>query len=646
MDRMKNIYFLILLCLLAACQSDDQHGDNIGYLRLQMGVNESTNTKAGEVYNPEQMAVQIIRTDGTVVEETSNFAAEWQGKQIALPVGTYTLQASSAGFDGQSSGFNKPYYAGQTEFVIEKGKEINATVTCTLANVKVTVNFDKSFQKYFKAATVTVGENETEEESAATDPSITPLVFEMGKEQGSGYFPAIDLQAKLELTNLQDETFSQTDAIRNVKPRDHYILNYSVGIGEGSINIDVDETRHTYTFNINISTTPKTSLAAPTVNAWGKLAYLEGSVISAVETLDTSLMKFQYRKKGDTEWADASTTTYDETPAQGTTPTTDEGDKTPKGTFKATLTGLTPETEYECRLVYADEEYSSDATSFTTEATPALYNGNFDDWHQYGKIWYAIHANDATSDDGEFLNSYWDSGNPGAATMSKNPTVSTQDTPTGVGQAAMLSSQFVGIFGIGKFAAGNIYTGHYCETIMDPMGARIRFGQEFASRPTQLKGWYKYTRGTSIDQSQNDACKAELEQSGGDKCAIYIALADNVGFTDNNMRPAAFEINNSLSADDPANFKYKYTIDFSENNPNIVAYGTITDEEAKGTNGEWKEFTINLEYRDLTRKPKYIIVVASASKYGDYFTGSTGSVMYIDDFELVYDGQPVVKEQQ
>ena len=85
------------------------------------------------------------------------------------------------------------------------------------------------------------------------------------------------------------------------------------------------------------------------------------------------------------------------------------------------------------------------------------------------------------------------------------------------------------------------------------------------------------------------------------------------------------------------------TIDFSENNPHIIAYGTITDEEAKGT-GVWQEFTIDLKYRDITRTPKFIIVVASASKYGDFFTGSTNSVMYIDDFELIYGDTPVMSE--
>lgn len=620
MNKIISLYTLCLMgiLLLFSCQNDDLGSDNIGYLRLQMGVNESTNTKASEVYNPEQMAVQIIRTDGTVVEETSNFATEWQGKQIALPVGTYTLQASSAGFDGQTSGFNKPYYAGQTEFVIEKGKEINATVTCTLANVKVTVNFDPSFQKYFKTAQVTVGKNETQGEATESNSSITPLVFEMGKEQGSGYFPAIDLQAKVEITNQRDQTFSQTDAIRNVQPRDHYILNYSVGVGEGSIDIDVDEKMHTYTFHINISTTPKTSLAAPSANAWGKLAYLEGSVISATETLNTGLMKFQYRKKGDADWTDASTTTYEEKASQGTTTPADEGDLTPKGTFKTTLTGLTPETEYECRMVYADEEYSSEATSFTTESTTVLYNGSFDDWYSTGKVWYAVAEADYNGG-----NAYWDSGNKGASIMSKNPTSPEESIVHSSGKSAKLQSQFVGAGILGQFAAGNLYTGHFVRTI-GMSGAEIQFGSSFTARPIALHGWFRYTAGTVDYYGGSTPGDALVKDGGTDMCAIYIALSD---------ADAPYTVNTS-----EGNF-----VDYA-NDPHIIAYGEIPVADCVSTGDNWKEFTINLEYSDLTRTPTYIIVVASASKYGDYFTGSTGSVMYIDDFELVYDGLPAVKE--
>ena len=133
-----------------------------------------------------------------------------------------------------------------------------------------------------------------------------------------------------------------------------------------------------------------------------------------------------------------------------------------------------------------------------------------------------------------------------------------------------------------------------------------------------------------------------LEQTGGDLCSVYIALTDNAGFTYDG-KEFAYQIDGDLSGDNPTEFKYKSTIDFSENNPHIIAYGTITDEEAKGT-GTWQEFTIDLKYRDLSRTPKFIIIVASASKYGDFFTGSKSSVMYVDDFELIYGDTPVMSE--
>ena len=75
-----------------------------------------------------------------------------------------------------------------------------------------------------------------------------------------------------------------------------------------------------------------------------------------------------------------------------------------------------------------------------------------------------------------------------------------------------------------------------------------------------------------------------------------------------------------------------------ENDPNIIAYGSLPDSEAVSTNGEWKEFNVELTYKDKTPLDQYyLIIVCSSSKYGDYFTGSTGSTMYIDDMELVYD---------
>lgn len=619
----KNWYTLIICCLVAAlsaCQNEEELlNSNVGYLRLQMGVNASVSTRAGEeIYNPKQIAVQIISEEGKVVKETSNWETEWEGEAIPLAVGKYTLKASSAGFDGKTSGFDKPYYAGNAEFTIEKDKEVNQKVTCTLANVKVTVNFDDSFIDNFTSAKVVVDDN-------ANNEGIDPLTFVMKETTQSGYFPVTDLQAVVTATNKFGVTNTKTDLIENVKARDHYILNYKVGEGSGNINITVDPTTRTYTYTFYIPTKPTTQLGAPVVNAWAKLAYLTGTVISSEDELASSEMSFQYRVKDAATWTTVAATPNGEN-------------------YQATITSLQPNTTYESRMVYGEEEFVSDVTEFTTETATALYNGDFDNWYQNQKAWYPIAETDATSFDNYkgYLNSFWDSGNLGAATMGKNPTEEeTSDVHTAGGSAAKLSSQFVGILGIGKFAAGNLYTGHYYETVMSPMGAKLFFGQAFTSRPTKLKGCFKYNRGTSVDYGDNPY-KSELQATGGDLCSIYIALADNEG-VDGGGQKYAFEIDNTLSADDPENFRYKNTIDFSESNPNIIAYGCISETEAKGT-GSWQEFTIDLKYRSLTRVPKYIIVVASASKYGDFFTGSKSSVMYVDDFELVYDGEPSVQE--
>ena len=81
------------------------------------------------------------------------------------------------------------------------------------------------------------------------------------------------------------------------------------------------------------------------------------------------------------------------------------------------------------------------------------------------------------------------------------------------------------------------------------------------------------------------------------------------------------------------NTSKKQFIDF-ENDPNIIAFGDI--QLARSTSG-YEAFTIELAYRSLVRKPKYALIVAAASKYGDFFTGSTSSELYIDEFSLSFE---------
>ena len=70
-----------------------------------------------------------------------------------------------------------------------------------------------------------------------------------------------------------------------------------------------------------------------------------------------------------------------------------------------------------------------------------------------------------------------------------------------------------------------------------------------------------------------------------------------------------------------------------EKDPGIIAFARFeTDRTTEG----YEEFTLELDYRDLTRTPKYVVISACASKLGDYFTGGVGSVLYVDEFEFIY----------
>ena len=70
------------------------------------------------------------------------------------------------------------------------------------------------------------------------------------------------------------------------------------------------------------------------------------------------------------------------------------------------------------------------------------------------------------------------------------------------------------------------------------------------------------------------------------------------------------------------------------NDSHLIAFAQMTKGEDVNT---WTTETITLNYRVKDRQPKYIIVVASSSKYGDYFTGGEESLLQIDNIELLYE---------
>ena len=144
---MKSIYnLLLILCALFSMASCQEENDALGtggtgYLRLTVNGSSETTTKAANLpagYTGKQIAVEIVDAEGKSVKSTNDWT-EWEGEQIALPAGEYTVKAHSYGFDGKQSAMAAPYYYGSAEVTIENGKEVNQAIVCKLANVKMSV---------------------------------------------------------------------------------------------------------------------------------------------------------------------------------------------------------------------------------------------------------------------------------------------------------------------------------------------------------------------------------------------------------------------------------------------------------------------------------------------------------------------------
>lgn len=262
--------------------------------------------------------------------------------------------------------------------------------------------------------------------------------------------------------------------------------------------------------------------------------------------------------------------------------------------FTATLSGLSASTTYKYR-VSVDGTTGSEQT-FTTVAAVALENGKLENWSQDGKVW---NPNAADADP------FWGTGNPGAANFIGNLTEPTDESISG--KAALLETKNAII----KLGAGNLFTGDFQ---LDGLNGLLHFGREFSSFPTALRLYYKYTS-TTINMIGDNVGDLASMKGEPDICHIYIALSD---------KSEPYEIRNN-----PSNRQL-----FNKDDANIIAYGEFSSNQSTSS---YKQIEIPLEYRYTNRTPKYIIIVASSSKYGDYYIGGVGSKLWLDEMELVYE---------
>lgn len=333
---------------------------------------------------------------------------------------------------------------------------------------------------------------------------------------------------------------------------------------------------------------------------WADRVTLYAEVIEGRTPAPDAQLSFRYRKKEDSNWIDNIQAKLGENKK---TITSDE------------IKGLTPGTTYEYQVLEGDK-VSNQTCEFTTEAALQLPNSGFENWS--GATPMLIHGS------GEEM--FWDSGNHGSSSFSLaavDLTTKASDFKVEGNYSAKLESKKVVV----KFAAGNLFVGSYLKT--DGTDGILGWGRPWKSRPLALRGYVRY---------MPKACENEKFPDGMDRGIIYVAIGDWTGAEYDKNWPIVIQTKKpDTELFNPE--KGSYTGD------GIIAYGEkILQGEVKGADGGMIEFTIPLDYRSYERMPKSIIVVASASQYGDYFIGGIGSKMWLDDLELIYEESKLSKQ--
>ena len=316
------------------------------------------------------------------------------------------------------------------------------------------------------------------------------------------------------------------------------------------------------------------------------------------------------------------TVTYKAQSDDSWTSVTDEQVKTPTATsYEVELNNLHSDTPYLYRVEFPGFSLAGGPFYFQGEQ---LENSSFDHWHIEGEGKKALYLPWADGDA-----PYWDTGNHGATTVGASNSTYVEE---GERCYANLQSKYIVV----KFAAGNIFTGKYLET--DGTNGVLSFGRPFTSRPAKMQFDFQYQTSTITKtggiwyEVYGQYITRELYEGlkgQPDSCSVYIALGD----WEPELYVSAFS---NVREECPYLIRTRpeagklHLMDM--NSPNLIGFAQMTC----GDNvNQWTTQTLNIHYRN-NRTPTTVIVVASSSKYGDYFTGGESSLLKIDNIRLLY----------
>lgn len=170
---MKKIFFIcftLLASTLFFCACHSESMDNIvntkGELKLStLKVGVDTDVDVVYLDSRAESGVDLSNYIVTIYDKYSQQAGQWVYSEmpeiVSLAVGTYTVEVKSAA--EPSNGFDIPYYKGTATCEVKENQVTEGLeISCKLANMLFTVEYDESFQDKISedvVTTITIGEN-------------------------------------------------------------------------------------------------------------------------------------------------------------------------------------------------------------------------------------------------------------------------------------------------------------------------------------------------------------------------------------------------------------------------------------------------------------------------------------------------------
>lgn len=250
---------MAVLFTFSACHSEKMETgatDVTGQLSLA-SMKMEVDLKVDTVYPQSRAGVDVsnflLTIKNSQGEQVEQYTYSEMPEIISLPVGTYTVVASSA--EAATNGFDVPFYTGSTEQFTIKENELTevSALTCRLANVMISVEYDEELRKLMGedvVTTVKIGDNSLDIPSSETRKAYLIAPASAG---------SMDITLK---GTIDGESVTEVKRVENVQAGQYNIIKYVLSpVDDGNnsvggnlniaINIDSSMTSSDETVGVN-----------------------------------------------------------------------------------------------------------------------------------------------------------------------------------------------------------------------------------------------------------------------------------------------------------------------------------------------------------------------------------------------------------